>query len=162
MYWAGFRANKVREVPNKRVAPDRGGITVFHGSMSHQPPRQVNGTVRCSKNRTTMSINNPEVVDAIGIERDSDVVVLTICDHLDWYCAEEHLLALQDKINRYLGFVENELLDAYPLAMGRSIRLDVLFKFQPTECATQFLIKARLVAEEYGVMLYWRVPSLDG
>lgn len=118
--------------------------------------------VRRSKNRTAMSINNPDVVDAIGIERDSDVVVLTICDHLDWYSADEHLLALQDKINRYLGFVENELLDAYPLANGRSIRLDVLFKFQPTECATQFLMKARRVAEEYGVMLEWRVPSLGG
>ena len=70
--------------------------------------------VRPSKNLTTMSIDDPEVVDVIGIERDSDVVVLTICDHLDWYCADEHLLALHDKINRYLGFVENELLDAYP------------------------------------------------
>src|SRR5687768_3895847 len=28
------------------VAPDRGGITVFLGSTSHQPPRQVNGGVR--------------------------------------------------------------------------------------------------------------------
>src|SRR5262249_6275595 len=28
------------------VAPDRGGITVFQGSASHQPPRQVNGVVR--------------------------------------------------------------------------------------------------------------------
>ena len=51
---------------------------------------------------------------------------------------------------------------AYPLAMGRSIRLDVLFKFQPTECATQLLMKARRVAEEYGVMLEGRVPSCDG
>jgi hypothetical protein len=25
-----------------KVAPDRGGITVFQGSMSHQPPQQVN------------------------------------------------------------------------------------------------------------------------
>jgi len=28
------------------AAPDRGGITVFQGSTSHQPPRQVNGIVR--------------------------------------------------------------------------------------------------------------------
>src|SRR5262245_25487799 len=27
------------------VAPDRGGMTVFQGSTSHQPPRQVNFTV---------------------------------------------------------------------------------------------------------------------
>lgn len=109
-----------------------------------------------------MSIDNPEVVDAIGIERDSDFVVLNICDNLDWYYADEHMQALQDKINRYLGFVENELMDAYPLAMGRSIRIDLLCKYQPTECATQFLMEARRVAEEYGVILDWRVPSLGG
>ena len=28
------------------VAPGRGGITVFQGSSSHQPPQQVNGVVR--------------------------------------------------------------------------------------------------------------------
>jgi hypothetical protein len=28
------------------VAPDRGGITVFQSSTSHQPPRQVNRVVR--------------------------------------------------------------------------------------------------------------------
>jgi hypothetical protein len=28
------------------VAPDRGGITAFQSSTSHQPPRQVNGVVR--------------------------------------------------------------------------------------------------------------------
>src|SRR5262245_44923522 len=28
------------------VAPDRGGITFFRDSTSHQPPRQVNGVVR--------------------------------------------------------------------------------------------------------------------
>src|SRR5262245_5369925 len=28
------------------VAPDRGGITAFPSSTSHQPPRQVNGIVR--------------------------------------------------------------------------------------------------------------------
>ena len=109
-----------------------------------------------------MSIDNPEVVDAIGIERDSDVVVLMISDHLDWYCADEHFRALQDKINRYLGFVENELLDAYPLALGRSIRIDLVCKFQPPDSATQFLMEARRVAEENGVKLDWQVPSFGG
>ncbi len=31
------------------VAPDRGGITVFQGSTSHQPPRQVNSVVPADK-----------------------------------------------------------------------------------------------------------------
>jgi hypothetical protein len=30
------------------IQPDRGGMTVFRGSSSHQPPRQVNGVVRAS------------------------------------------------------------------------------------------------------------------
>ena len=109
-----------------------------------------------------MSVDDPEVVDAIGIERDSDVVVLTISDHRDWLCCDDHLLALQDKINRYLGFIEIELLDAYPLASGRSIRIDVVCKYQPTERAIQFLMEAQKVAIDYDVLLSWRVPSLGG
>jgi hypothetical protein len=107
-------------------------------SISRLGLSSLNPAVRRLKNCTPMSIDNPEVVDAIGIERDSDFVVLTICDYLDWYYADEHIQALQDKFNRYLGFVENELLDAYPLAMGRSIRIDLLCKYQPTERATKF------------------------
>ena len=107
-----------------------------------------------------MTIENPEVVDAIGLERDSGVVVLTICDHLEWHSAKEHLHALQDKINRYLGFVENgELLDSYPLAADKPIRIDVVCKFQPTERATQFLEAARRVAEEYDLSFDWRVSN---
>ena len=106
-----------------------------------------------------MTIENPEVVDAIGLERDSGVVALTISDHLEWDSADEHLRVLQDKINRYLDFIEKgELLDSYPLAAGKPIRIDVLCKFQPNERATQFLEEARRVVEEYGVSFDWRVP----
>ena len=38
------RVHKVADEP--AVAPDRGGMTVFQGSTSHEPPRQVNGGVR--------------------------------------------------------------------------------------------------------------------
>jgi hypothetical protein len=41
------------------VAPDRGGIAVFHGSTSHQPPRQVNGVVRGQ--------DDPSLLDAMTL-----------------------------------------------------------------------------------------------
>src|SRR5262249_7547353 len=41
------------------VAPDRGGITVFRSSTSHQPPRQVNGVVRRRCNLGELASRNP-------------------------------------------------------------------------------------------------------
>gem|GEM_PF-765721 len=37
---SGFSVSRVAYAREPAVAPDRGGITVFRGSVSHQPPRQ--------------------------------------------------------------------------------------------------------------------------
>src|SRR5262245_48553288 len=45
-FLSGVRPRKDESVAEPAVAPDRGGTTVFHGSKSHRPPRQVNVVVR--------------------------------------------------------------------------------------------------------------------
>jgi hypothetical protein len=57
------------------------------------------------KEARAMSLDNLEVVDAVGTEKDSGTIVLTILDAWDWDDQGQHLLALQAKINVYLGFV---------------------------------------------------------
>ena len=42
----------------------------------------------------------------MSIDNDENVV-LTITDHLEWDIENEHLLILQDKINAYLGAIED-------------------------------------------------------
>jgi hypothetical protein len=54
-----------------------------------------------------MSLDNLEVVDVVGTERDSGTIVLTILDAWDWDDQRGHLLALRAKLNAYFGFVES-------------------------------------------------------
>ena len=77
-----------------------------------------------------MSIDQTNVVDAIGVDNATGDVVLTIADHLEWTGSDnEHLLLLQEKLNTYLSFVESgELLEAYPDAKGRTVLIDVVCK----------------------------------
>jgi hypothetical protein len=54
-----------------------------------------------------MSLDNLEVVDVVGTERDGGTIVLTILDAWDWDDQRGHLLALRAKLNAYFGFVES-------------------------------------------------------
>jgi len=106
-----------------------------------------------------MSVDNPEVVDAIGTEIATGDVVLTICDHLEWDDVESHLHLLSEKINRYLGFIESgELLENYPNAAGKPVRIDVYLKFPLPDVASRFIDHARKVAKTYGVSLIIQPP----
>ena len=87
-----------------------------------------------------MALDNTKVVDAIGIEKDTGKVILTIADAWDWEDVHGHLLALQAKLNVYFGFVEDgELLETYPLASGRQVAIDVVTKFPMHPKGAEFL-----------------------
>ncbi|WP_342315746.1 DUF6572 domain-containing protein [Lysobacter sp. FW306-1B-D06B] len=70
-----------------------------------------------------MSILESDKVDMIGSPlTDAGIVVLGIADHLPWESGEDeqHLLLLQEKINRYLAFIESgEMVVAFPAAVGK-------------------------------------------
>ncbi len=102
-----------------------------------------------------MSIDQTDLVDFVGIERDTGKVVLTITDHLDWATRpEQHLQLLQEKINIYLSFVESgELLAAYPEAEGRAVEIGIFAKYPLSEEAHEFIRQARLIVEEAGLGL---------
>jgi hypothetical protein len=105
-----------------------------------------------------MSVKESGVVDAIGVEKGSDAVVLTISDHLEWDHDNEHLLTLQDKINRHLAFIESgELLEKYPDAAGRPVRIDVVCKYAPSETALTFFSRAEAAIRDAGFSFGWRV-----
>ena len=77
-----------------------------------------------------MSLDNLEAVDAVGTEKDSGTVVLTIFDAWDWDDQTRHLMALQAKLNAYFGFVESgQIYEAYPAAAGKALRLDVISRY---------------------------------
>ena len=104
-----------------------------------------------------MAIDNPNVVDAIGIDHRTGEAVLTISDHLEWDDSNQHLLILQEKINHYIGFIEaGELLESYPMAADRPIRVDIVCKNPPNQVGERFLFLANETFEKAGWTLSWR------
>lgn len=99
-----------------------------------------------------MTIENSSSIDAIGTDKVTGAVHLSIFTHLRWEREALHLL--QEKISSYLGFIESgELVGAYPSAGGQQVVIDVFCKFRPTDEAVTFFEKAEAVAREYSAAL---------
>lgn len=111
-----------------------------------------------------MPVDDPSVVDAAGVDRATGEVVLTVADAWTWDDSRTHLLVLQEKINRYLGFVgDGELLENYPASEGRAVRIDVVFKHRPGAEGERFLDQAAEVVAANGFSLTWRwLPGDEG
>lgn len=85
-----------------------------------------------------MSILDDEVVDAISVNPEGEVV-LTISDNLEW-SENEHLLFLQNKVNTYIAFVESgELFESYSKAKGRNVVFNLVARYEPDEDALEFI-----------------------
>lgn len=112
------------------------------------------GTIRSEPNIRSgaMTIEDASIVDAIGTNQETGTVHLSVFAHLQW--DRRAKLLLEEKINRYLGFIEaDELAEVYPSGSGRQIAIDVYCKFRPTDDVVAFFGQAAAVAAEYGAEL---------
>jgi hypothetical protein len=99
-----------------------------------------------------MSVEDENTVDAIGLEIETGIVVLTIADHLDWSDQSSHEMMLQEKLNHYLSFIESEeILTAFPSARDRSVRIDVVLRIQPSAGGAEFLERVRQIVTGAGI-----------
>ncbi len=96
-----------------------------------------------------MSLDNVEVVDAVGTEMDSGTIVLSILDSWDWEDPRAHLGALQSKLNAYFQFVESgQIYESYPEAVGQALRIDIVSRYPIPDTGLAFLEKIVEVASE--------------
>ena len=101
-----------------------------------------------------MSVEQTDVVDILGIDRETGHVVLTISDHLDWSDTVEHQTILQKKLNSYLAFVESgEILEQYPDCQGQAGRIQGSFPGSADESGRAFSQRHRAVIESAGFTL---------
>ncbi len=95
-----------------------------------------------------MSIDDPQVVDFIS-EASDGVVILTISDHLEW--DKEHLFKLQNKLNKYLSFIESgEVYESYPKAIGKSLKIELVCMHEPNSDSVSFLLQCGEVIKQAG------------
>src|SRR5947207_3950194 len=103
-----------------------------------------------------MTVEDPGVVDIVGFAPNRDLVALTIADHLDWGDSHRHLTILQEKLNRYLAFIESgELLRKFPNAEGLPVRIDVVFMYLPSREGEDFIMQADDICVKAGCYFIW-------
>ncbi len=109
-----------------------------------------------------MAVDQPKVIDIVSKDQTGNFV-LTICDHLDWQDTEEHLLALQEKINTYLDFLDSgEIYEKYPDARGHEKEIEAMFVHAPNSQALLFLSRVKSIIEYSGYSFrYDRLLSVD-
>jgi hypothetical protein len=109
-----------------------------------------------------MTVENPQAIDFIGVDEKSGRVVLTVSDHLPW-ASDEHLFALQAKLNAYLALIESgELLELYGDAKHRQPEISVAFKYEPNEKGLEFIRQAAALIRGAGVAFTYSVVSQNG
>ncbi len=72
-------------------------------------------------------VQNPAVVDLITLDKAADTVVLVMTERRPWGAAREQFKQIEEKLNRYLGYVlDGFLTEQYPQYLGKpvQIRLD--------------------------------------
>lgn len=105
-----------------------------------------------------MSVTDPKTIDMWGIPKwDSSKIVLAIADHLPWEGKTEqgeHLLALQEKINTYVAFIESgEIYTEIPGALGKSPIIRVQGKYELSEQGEMFIDQATEVLRQANIEL---------
>lgn len=101
-----------------------------------------------------MSIIETNKIDAIGISKDGEGLILMLADHLDWKNESEHLTLLQDKINAYLGFIEsNQYSDTYPNKVFKYYVIDIRLKEKATENCLKFFEVINTQLREYNIQV---------
>lgn len=111
--------------------------------------------------RSAMSIDETDKVDFITVDKQTGDVWLTITDHLEWEENDgEHLLLLQEKLNTYLGFIENgEMYERVPATKGRRIVIDVVGKYPLSEQAKNFFERSSVAVSALGMSLQFRLSQ---
>lgn len=110
-----------------------------------------------------MAIDNPNTIDAIGVEKATNSVVLTIADSWDWENEQSHLEALQAKLNAYLNFIESgEIWESYPDSANRSVRIDVVSRFPLSTKGRDLVEHASRVGAELHVEIRHRHHPEEG
>ena len=115
-----------------------------------------------------MSIRKTDVVDWLGIEKGTGVVILTVSDDEDWTNEDEHIELLQQKLNTYLAFTESgEVFERLAADVGRSvppgtpIKVSVLAKHDLPARAREFFAYAETMVKDAGFTLTHKVLTVS-
>ena len=101
----------------------------------------------CCQNETATAANgveNPAVLDALGVDPSTDEVVLVMFEPRPWTGGEKQLFQLQEKLNSYMSFaLDGEMAEQLPQVAGKKVRITLACAEEPPAPVTDLLLKVR-------------------
>jgi len=99
-------------------------------------------------------VQNPKMVDLISVEPESQKVVLVMIERRPWGAVPEQFSQIEEKINRYLGYVlDGFLVQQYPQYEGRPVVLRLDCAEAPHGEAARFVAAAAHAIASHGLEL---------
>jgi len=87
-----------------------------------------------------MTVEKINEVDGLAFDDKNNELILLITDHLEWDDETTHLNILQNKINSYLSFIENEQYkEIYPDCLIENYLLKIAFEYDVSQKCIDFL-----------------------
>ena len=108
-------------------------------------------------------VQNPTIIDLLSVEPDSGRVVLVMIERRPWGESADQFRQIEEKINRYLGYVlDGFLVQHYPQYEGRPVLLRLDCAEAPHGDAVRFVDAASHAIASQGLELVVNVmPHQD-
>lgn len=107
-----------------------------------------------------MAIDNVNIIDGMGIDKERNAICLLLTDHLAWDEGDnsiseyEHLVLLQDKINSYIAYLETgQYEENYPEINFDMIIIEIHFKYEISQNCEKFLNTVQSQVAQYGIKI---------
>lgn len=106
-----------------------------------------------------MAIDNANVIDGVGIDKNGKALRLLLTDHLAWsgnntLSEYDHLILLQEKINAYICYLETKQYEEqYPEEKIELAIIEIHFAYDITENCKKFLNTAQNQVGQYGIKI---------
>lgn len=104
-----------------------------------------------------MAIDDVNVIDGVGFDKERKALCLLLCDHLNWRGNDtlseyDHLMFLQEKINAYIAYLEKkqyaEQFSQEDIIMAV---IEIHFKYAITNNCEKFLNTVQDQIGQYGI-----------
>ena len=110
-----------------------------------------------------MSLDQSNVIDALGIDETSGRIVLVIRHDAPWDGSDPQLYLLQEKLNAYLSFaLDGEMVDASPDFAHRALGLRIETATAPDPRTLHLLAHVRQQIQFQDISLEVRVRQAAG
>lgn len=97
-------------------------------------------------------VENPAILDLITVDGASGDVVLAMIERRRWGASPDQLRQIEEKINRYLGYVlDGFLAEQYPQYVGKRVRIRLECAEAPRGTAVRFVEAATAAIEAQGI-----------